>query len=314
MSDNYSAALAAMEAAVREHCPGLAAFTVRLQFDDEDGGNTFTREFPTGPAPLHDSRTGVISAAPTGGVTACDLRQKWADAYAAFKGAFDTPQMRRKMPDEFSSDARRRLSEFDEAFRSDGVMVAPAPKREVIGFEARQIGTTGWMLIDKEQAVELATDKTWEVRTLLAEPLGVMAAPCGSASGGLRCLSLSLRTRSDGAVKALLDPHGPELHQLCPVRVGQPDAAHLALVRRIGRRAPPALRGLLLVAHIPSNSSPKVGSGGSVALMALTMASACWRSPRATTVQPLIVAPISGSALPYRDGAGLKNAPPLLLT
>ena len=61
--DNFSAALAAMEGAVREHCPGLTEFTVRLQFDDEEGANTFTREFPISPAPVHDARTGVISSA-----------------------------------------------------------------------------------------------------------------------------------------------------------------------------------------------------------------------------------------------------------
>lgn len=42
----------------------------------------------------------------------------WTDAYAAFKGAFDTPQSRRQQPDEYSQDARRRLREFDEQFRA----------------------------------------------------------------------------------------------------------------------------------------------------------------------------------------------------
>jgi hypothetical protein len=55
------------------------------------------------------------------GVQPPDLRQQWADAYAAFKGAFDTPQMRRNMPDEFSADARRRLREFDELMSAYGV-------------------------------------------------------------------------------------------------------------------------------------------------------------------------------------------------
>jgi hypothetical protein len=38
----------------------------------------------------------------------------WKDAYAAFKGAFDTPQMRMKMNDDYSQDARKRLRNFDE--------------------------------------------------------------------------------------------------------------------------------------------------------------------------------------------------------
>lgn len=46
----------------------------------------------------------------------------WADAYAAFQGAFDTPLARRRMDDEVSQDARRRLREFNEA-----VLAAQAP-------------------------------------------------------------------------------------------------------------------------------------------------------------------------------------------
>lgn len=43
---------------------------------------------------------------------------EWNDAYASFKGAFDTPQMRRKMPDEYSEDARKRLYQFNEALQA----------------------------------------------------------------------------------------------------------------------------------------------------------------------------------------------------
>ncbi|MGQ0595816.1 hypothetical protein [Aquabacterium sp.] len=39
----------------------------------------------------------------------------WRDAYAAFVGAFDTPQLRRLMPDAFSQDARKRLMDFNDA-------------------------------------------------------------------------------------------------------------------------------------------------------------------------------------------------------
>lgn len=39
----------------------------------------------------------------------------WSDAYLAFQGAFDTPQQRRLMPDEYSQDARSRLREFNYA-------------------------------------------------------------------------------------------------------------------------------------------------------------------------------------------------------
>ncbi len=43
-----------------------------------------------------------------------ELEQEWADAYAAFKGAFDTPAERRRRGDEYATDARERLRKFDE--------------------------------------------------------------------------------------------------------------------------------------------------------------------------------------------------------
>ena len=46
------------------------------------------------------------------------LMKRWQDAYAAFKGRFDTPVERRHMSDEFAQDARQRLRDFDEAMRA----------------------------------------------------------------------------------------------------------------------------------------------------------------------------------------------------
>ena len=42
------------------------------------------------------------------------LRATWQDAYAAFKGAFDTPVARRKVDDEYATDARERLAALNE--------------------------------------------------------------------------------------------------------------------------------------------------------------------------------------------------------
>lgn len=47
----------------------------------------------------------------------------WTEAYAAFVGAFDTPQMRRKLNDDYANDARVRLRELNERYSS-----SPAPK------------------------------------------------------------------------------------------------------------------------------------------------------------------------------------------
>ncbi len=43
--------------------------------------------------------------------------QEWADAYAAFVGAFDTPLARRQIDNEFAQDARRRLSALNERLK-----------------------------------------------------------------------------------------------------------------------------------------------------------------------------------------------------
>lgn len=42
------------------------------------------------------------------------LSAAWQDAYAAFKGAFDTPVARRKVDDEYATDARQRLAALNE--------------------------------------------------------------------------------------------------------------------------------------------------------------------------------------------------------
>lgn len=54
------------------------------------------------------------------------IMKAWPDTYAAFKGAFDTLQQRRAMPDEYSADARRRLREFNELLLSAAPKAPPA--------------------------------------------------------------------------------------------------------------------------------------------------------------------------------------------
>lgn len=46
------------------------------------------------------------------------LVEAWPDAYAAFKGAFDTPIARKKDDSEYANDARDRLRSLDEALAS----------------------------------------------------------------------------------------------------------------------------------------------------------------------------------------------------
>jgi len=50
----------------------------------------------------------------------------WADAYAAFKGAFDTPAAWLKDSSEYANDARKRLCEFNEAM----LAASPTPPKE----------------------------------------------------------------------------------------------------------------------------------------------------------------------------------------
>lgn len=70
-----------------------------------------------------------------------ELLTKWEEAYSAFIGAFDTLIARRRMGDDYSSDARDRLFQFDRAFRNaitqksavpDGYALVPIePTREM---------------------------------------------------------------------------------------------------------------------------------------------------------------------------------------
>lgn len=46
-----------------------------------------------------------------------DLDIQFRQAFLAFLGAFDTPQMRQKMNDEYSEDARHRLRAFQESLQ-----------------------------------------------------------------------------------------------------------------------------------------------------------------------------------------------------
>lgn len=44
--------------------------------------------------------------------------QVWDEAFAAFKGAFDTPLARRRQSDEYSVDARQRLHQYNSLMKS----------------------------------------------------------------------------------------------------------------------------------------------------------------------------------------------------
>ena len=60
---------------------------------------------------------------------ACEtFRATWPDAYAAFKGAFDTPVARRKVDDEYAIDARQRMAAFNALLRKPPEEALPAPE------------------------------------------------------------------------------------------------------------------------------------------------------------------------------------------
>lgn len=64
------------------------------------------------------AEAGITDIAP---ITLDDLITAWHDTFSAFTGAFDTPVERRRMADEFSEDARRRVRAFGillESFRA----------------------------------------------------------------------------------------------------------------------------------------------------------------------------------------------------
>lgn len=64
------------------------------------------------------------------------LRATWLDAYAAFKGAFDTPVARRKVDDEYATDARQRLAAINDLLRPPPEDAFSAPKDVLSTYKA----------------------------------------------------------------------------------------------------------------------------------------------------------------------------------
>lgn len=102
-----------------------------------------------------------------------DLVQNWREAYAAFKGAFDTPVARRHMGDEFAQDARRRLRDFDEALRA---LDPDDALRMWYGNEP-----TGWAATPPQPAQQ-------ERKCLYCECDMIAGSECTSASQSSECL------------------------------------------------------------------------------------------------------------------------------
>jgi len=50
---------------------------------------------------------------------------EWNAAYAAFRGAFDTPVMRMKTDNDYADDARRRMREFNELMQEVASAISP---------------------------------------------------------------------------------------------------------------------------------------------------------------------------------------------
>lgn len=73
----------------------------------------------------------------------------WQNAYAAFKGAFDTPVERRRYLNEYTEDARRRLREFNEAVIA-AVAVLPAPTTGKDNFYSRSNIDDVWLCHDEQ--------------------------------------------------------------------------------------------------------------------------------------------------------------------
>lgn len=58
----------------------------------------------------------MIEAAKSQDITHFRLSTEWANAFMAYAGAVDTPDMRLMYNDEYATDARNRLREFSRAF------------------------------------------------------------------------------------------------------------------------------------------------------------------------------------------------------
>lgn len=66
-----------------------------------------------------------------------ELLTKWDEAYRAFIGAFDTPLARRRMGDDYSTDARDRLFHFDRAFRNAAAQPPAQQQAEPVAAQCR---------------------------------------------------------------------------------------------------------------------------------------------------------------------------------
>ncbi|WP_035942512.1 hypothetical protein, partial [Caballeronia glathei] len=79
----------------------------------------------------------ALAATPASSADIDAMRLDFAQAYLAFKGAFDTPQMRMKIKGEYADDARRRMREFADRFS------APAMRLEPTEAQAEAMGEKG---------------------------------------------------------------------------------------------------------------------------------------------------------------------------
>ena len=107
------------------------------------------------------------------------LLSQWRDAYTAFVGTFDTPQMRLQMRDEYSVDARKRLRDFGEHLEAALAQPILSPAIEQQGGEpVYQIASdhtpSGWSDVTRAE-YDAHTNETWRKKRI------VYAAPTPAA-------------------------------------------------------------------------------------------------------------------------------------
>lgn len=78
------------------------------------------------------------------------MASEWDEAYRAFVGAFDTPQLRRMIDNEYAADSRRRLKRINEAICARSSAHSERCARDE---SIRSIQLSGWLSEDEDNEV-----------------------------------------------------------------------------------------------------------------------------------------------------------------
>lgn len=148
----------------------------------------------------------------------------WSDAFAAFKGAFDTPAARRRDGSEYAEDARKRLREFNEAMlaaatQPEAAQACPHCKRDAAsgcGDEVLAANTGAQPRCLRNEAAKVGCGKPIQLR--------YGSSFCGNERGASPDVCDECAAIGGGHVMRADGPNGERQCKHC----GEPEAAQTA--------------------------------------------------------------------------------------